>query len=198
MKNSAYPFGGFVEPKENWSKLPHQLIAAFPIIETLGEALVILYVLRHTWGFHDEDKRITTDEFERGRKYKDGTRMDNGIGLKPPTIRNGIKRAVKHGFIEVEVDAHDKARIRKYYRLRLVVKDLPSASKPFSHDSKSLSNRWQRINHRTEKETIERNHQGRNYRNAPFNGRHGSRHLDEPLQPSFSGEFIERMKGKTR
>lgn len=193
-----HPFNGFVEPKENWSKLPHQLIEAFPIIETLGEALVVLYVLRHTWGFHDDEKKITTDEFERGRKYKDGTRIDNGIGLKPPTIRDGIKRAIKHGFITVEIDARDRARIKKFYHLRMVVKDLPSGRKNLSHDSKTSSNRWSKSYQRTEKETIETNHRGRNHRNAPSNGRHGTRRLDESLQPSFSGEFIERMKGKTR
>jgi len=34
----------------------------------------VLYILRHTWGFQDTSKRITSDEFEHGRKRIDGTR----------------------------------------------------------------------------------------------------------------------------
>ena len=56
-------FTGFNEPKENWSKLPNEFVDALPMIETIGEMKVILYILRHTWGFHDDEKKITLDEF---------------------------------------------------------------------------------------------------------------------------------------
>ena len=72
---------GFAEPEQNWSKLPHQLIEALPLIETIGEMKVILYVLRHTWGYHDDEKKITLDEFCNGRKRRDGSRLDGGTGL---------------------------------------------------------------------------------------------------------------------
>ena len=74
-------FQGFEEPRENWSKLPHDFINVLPLIETIGEMKVILYILRHTWGFHDEDKKITIDEFEHGRKRKDQTRLVAGPRL---------------------------------------------------------------------------------------------------------------------
>lgn len=117
MNDPGAPFRGFLPPTENWSKLPHQLIEAFPLIETLGEALSILYVLRHTWGFGDEDKKISIDEFRYGRKRRNGTRLDHGTGLSEPTLREGLSRAIRHGFICVEIDDHDKGRVEKYYRL---------------------------------------------------------------------------------
>jgi len=115
MTQNTFP--GFVPPTENWSKLPHVLIEALPLIETVGELKIILYVLRHTWGYHETEKRISQDEFENGRKRKDGTRLDPGTGLSRNTIKDGIKRAVAHGFIIVETDDHDKARIQHWYRL---------------------------------------------------------------------------------
>jgi hypothetical protein len=110
-------FKGFATPKENWSKLPHEMIEAMPFVETVGELKVILYILRHTWGFQDEDKKITLDEFEHGRRRRNGSRIDNGLGLTRPTIIDGLKRAEEHGFIAVEVDTSDSARTKKYYSL---------------------------------------------------------------------------------
>jgi hypothetical protein len=144
-------FEGFGPPIENWSKLPHQFIDALPLIETIAEMKVILYVLRHTWGFQDDKKRITGDEFAEGRKTKDGTRLDNGTGLSKPSIRDGIKRAIEHGFLIVETDDSDKARIKKYYSLnQLGVKVLPPGGKSFTPRGKDSYPR-------TEKETLETN-----------------------------------------
>ena len=120
-------FEGFGDPQENWSKLPHDLIAQLPEIETIGEMKVILYVLRHTWGYQDNAKKITMDEFANGRKKRDGSRIDSGTGLSEPTLRAGIEKAIEHGFIAVEIDDSDKGRIKKIYSLR--VKDLPPTPK---------------------------------------------------------------------
>jgi len=117
------PFPGFDEPTSNYSKMPHTMIDSLPQIETLGEMKVILYILRHTWGFQDDQKKITLDEFESGRKLKDGTRMDGGTGLSKPTIMDGLKRAEQHGFIVVETDDSDKARVKRFYSLRMKGKD---------------------------------------------------------------------------
>jgi hypothetical protein len=114
-------FAGFPKPEQNWSKLPHCLIDALPQITTLAEMKVVLYVLRHTWGYQEfadwEAKRISTDEFMNGRKRRDGTRMDNGVGMSKPSIFDGLKRAVEHGFLVCYVDNTDLGRVTHYYRL---------------------------------------------------------------------------------
>jgi DNA-binding PadR family transcriptional regulator len=141
---SAQQFNGFEPPTENWSKLPHQFIDALPLVETIGEMKVILYILRHTWGFQDDEKKITLDEFANGRRRRDRTRLDNGTGLSKPTIINGLKRAIEHGFIQVEVDERDKGRVKKFYSLCASgVKKLD----PICKEAKP----------RSEKETLERN-----------------------------------------
>ncbi len=112
-------FKGFSDPKENWSKLPHEFIEALPTINSMSELKCILYILRHTWGYHDERKRITTDEFMDGRKRKDGTRIDSGTGLSKKSVILGLQRAEKHGFIEVDLDKRDMARMKKSYKLRM-------------------------------------------------------------------------------
>jgi hypothetical protein len=144
-------FAGFPDPQENWSKLPHALIEALPLIETAGEVKVILYILRHTWGYQDEEKRITVDEFMNGRRRRDGSRIDDGTGLSKPTILDGLKRAEMHGFIEVEVDDKDKGRVKKFYRLRM------QGSTFFTPGVKTLDSKGKESLLRTEKETLERN-----------------------------------------
>jgi len=144
-------FAGFALPKENWSKLPHELVARFPDFDSQGEVLVVLYILRHTWGFQefDEGKRISLDEFEHGRKKRGGARMDNGIGMSRNTIKRGIDSAVKHGFIQVVEDASDAARIKRWYSLVMRESEIDSRG---SKVNPLLS----KMNPRTKKDTLER------------------------------------------
>jgi hypothetical protein len=64
-------------------------------------------------------KKITTDEFMYGRKKKSAERIDIGTGLSKPSVIAGLKSAVAHGFLEEEIDDSDKARIKKYYKLKM-------------------------------------------------------------------------------
>lgn len=105
-------------PEENWSKLPHQFIdEAMPNINSLSELKVILYILRHTWGRGDDEKKITVDEFEKGRKNKSGERIDNGVGMSRNSIKSGLSLAQKHGYITIIKDNSDMARQKRIYRL---------------------------------------------------------------------------------
>lgn len=117
-ENSAQPFN-WGAPQENWCKMPFTLIDAMPLMETEAEIKIVLYILRHTWGYQEytSSKLISIDEFQRGRKRKDGTRIDNGTGMAKNSIKNGIRRAIEHGLIEVIEDNNDLARIKRYYRL---------------------------------------------------------------------------------
>ena len=112
-------FAGFEFPRQNWTKIPHALIDELHRFSTKGELAVVLYVLRHTWGFQDQWKKITLDEFENGRKRKDGSRMDGGVGMRKQAILKGIERAVEDGFLRVKKDTRDAARVEKHYMLNM-------------------------------------------------------------------------------
>jgi hypothetical protein len=158
-------FVGFELPKENWSKLPHTLIEALPQITSMAELKVILYILRHTWGFQefgeDQFKKITLDEFQNGRKARNKEtgkiyRMDHGTGLARANVIQGIRAAVAHGFIVKEQDDSDKARIENYYRLNM----LNLRKKGYRIETPGVSNQYlggiESIP-RSEKDTSERN-----------------------------------------
>jgi len=110
-------FTGFEEPQANYSKLPHALIDELNNINSVSELKVILYILRHTWGFRDSDKKITIDEFSNGRKRADGSRMDGGCGIHPNSVRAGLDAAIEHGYILMEEDASDLARNKRRYSI---------------------------------------------------------------------------------
>ena len=112
-------FSGFSDPEGFFTRLPHSFIDTLPDLTTLAELKVVLYILRHTWGFGDYDKpkRITTDEFMLGRKQKDRSRMDRGTGLSKQAVIDGLAIAEAHRFITVEWDTHDAARKHKSYCL---------------------------------------------------------------------------------
>lgn len=116
-------FQGFTleELKGEYIHLPSVWLDVFSAIDNLAELKVVLYVMRHTWGFreYEELKRISVDEFVHGRKRKGGGRVDHGTGLSDRAVVTGINKAVEHGYIEVEIDNSDKARIKKHYRLKI-------------------------------------------------------------------------------
>jgi DNA-binding PadR family transcriptional regulator len=144
-------FSGFYPPKENYSKLPHQLIDELHTFSSLAELKVVLYVMRHTWGYQDDYKRITLEEFEHGRKERDGSRIDKGVGMTKPSIIDGIKRAIEHGFLHAHTDETDNARVKKFYSLT------ESGLKSFTSEVKESDSSSKESSHRTEKETKERN-----------------------------------------
>jgi hypothetical protein len=90
-------------------------------IDNVAELKVVLYILRHTCGFQraEEAQRLTVDEFMNGRIFN-GRRIDRGTGLSEMSVRNGLKNAVKHGYIVCESDNSDKGNIKKCYKLRFL------------------------------------------------------------------------------
>src|SRR5947209_16924844 len=114
-------FTGFSKPEANFFRLPNEWTDITARITSLAEMKLVEYVLKHTWGYSEFDmvKKITTDEFMSGRKKKNGERIDQGTGLSKPSVIEGLNSAVKHGLLEVEIDDSDKARIKKYYKLKM-------------------------------------------------------------------------------
>jgi hypothetical protein len=169
MPDMESAFSGFSEPSENWSKLPHQFIEALPILSSESEIKVVLYVLRHTWGYGDTEKKITLNEFSTGRRRRDGSRIDNGTGQSINAIKDGLRRAIEHGFIECETDDSDKARSKTYYWLKMSNPDSwvsTSDTLPSEVDTRvsevdtqpsEVDTQPSEVDTRTEKETIERN-----------------------------------------
>lgn len=147
-------FSGFEKPTSNFCRIPNQFFDLLPSFATRSELIVVLYILRHTWGFDDDSKKITLDEFVNGRKRKDGSRIDSGTGLTKPSVVSGIKSAVEHQFIIVDKDDKDKARKERTYSL--------SRLKNLTPEVKEFNTRGKEIEHRSEKDTIERH-----YRKTP-------------------------------
>jgi hypothetical protein len=150
------PFEGFEAPRSNFFRLPNNWTDLTASMSSIAELKVVEYVLRHTWGFQEFGikKRITTDEFMNGRRHVDGTRIDKGTGLSKQSVITGIQLALEHGFLEEEVDNTDRARIKKFYSVRM--RDENSDVKNFDIGVKDLDSRGTNFGHRTEKETRER------------------------------------------
>jgi hypothetical protein len=114
-------FSGFDSPKQNWFRMPNEWVDICAEISSLAELKVVQYVMRHTWGHQEYGirKRISVDEFMNGRWKKNGERMDRGTGLSKPSVISGLRSAVERGLLIEEVDDSDKARVKKYYSLRM-------------------------------------------------------------------------------
>ncbi|MGH2480973.1 MAG: hypothetical protein ACRDHW_15065 [Ktedonobacteraceae bacterium] len=133
MTKYSDPFPGFAHPdNEGYTRIPNEFMEKeLSNIDSLAELKVILYLMRHTWGYQeymDSDtgegfKWITTEEFIHGRWKKRGrhkkAKIDDGTGLSDYGVRTGLKKAIEHGYILEDVNDQDKARIRKSYALKM-------------------------------------------------------------------------------
>lgn len=125
----AQGFNGFARPEQSWFRMPNNWTDITAGITSLAELKLVEYVLKHTWGYQEYEitKHITIDEFMSGRRRKDGSRIDRGTGLSKPSVISGLKSAVANGYLRVEVDDTDKARVKKYYRLRMAGEPIQTA-----------------------------------------------------------------------
>ena len=164
-------FQGFTIPERNYFLLPNEWIDICAEITNLAELKVILYVLRHTWGYQEYNtmKTITIDEFMHGRRRKNGSRLDKGTGLSNRSVIEGIKRAIEHKFLICTIDDTDKARTIKSYALHMMpntpdVKNVHSSYVDSTHqlcriytpDVKNVHSSSEESTHRSEKDTLER------------------------------------------
>ncbi len=166
---SEQTFVGFNKPETNFFRLPNEWTDITARVTSLAEMKLVEYVLKHTWGYSEFDmvKKITTDEFMSGRKKKSGERVDIGTGLSKPSVIAGLKSAVAHGLLEEETDDSDKARIKKYYKLKMkppIEEDEPE-KKDVQTDVKNLYIGVKKFNikgkeslHRSEKDTLRKIH----------------------------------------
>lgn len=112
-------FTGFDPPRQNWTKVPNALFDALPRFSSHAELAVVLYCVRSTWGYGTASRRITLDEFENGRKRRDGSRIDAGCGMSRASIISGLKRAIAHGFLVATEEGPDGGRMSKRYAVRI-------------------------------------------------------------------------------
>src|SRR3990170_2672346 len=153
-------FPGFDIPRQNWFKLPYNWTDLTAGMQSWAEQKIVEYVLRHTWGYQEYGglKKITLDEFEKGRKRGDGSRVDRGGGVHRQAIISGIRQSVDDGFLIEETDDSDKGRVKKYYGLHM----LPSLVGEEGYENHT-PDVWQshirrvETTRRSEKETKERN-----------------------------------------
>ncbi len=108
-------FTGFFQSSSEEDFL-YQYTDALPKFTSLAEAKMVLYIYAYT-GRIGARVKITVDEFMHGLKTPDGTRFDEGTGLSERAFHRGLRRAVQHGFVQVEIDDTDLAG-PKYYALR--------------------------------------------------------------------------------
>ncbi len=167
-------FTGFPSPTRNFFSLPHEMINIIAEIKNLAELKVIIYVIRHTWGYQEYGitKAITVEEFMHGRRRTDGSRIDNGTGLlSDRSVKDGIKAAIEHGYLICDVDDTDKARIKKAYALKMQpdsgqvvstplfswgVDTTPQAGSIYPSEVQNLPLGGAKSTPRSEKDTLER------------------------------------------
>lgn len=162
-------FAGFERPESNWFKMPTTWTDITASIDNLAELKVVEYILRHTWGYQEYElkKHITIEEFVRGRKHRDGSRIDRGTGLSERSVYYGLEKATNDGLIEQEVDDSDPGRIKKKYSLKMRNGDIQQTSPQALQSGvqtlhpplQDLHPRGAKDAPRTEKDTLERNQQ---------------------------------------
>lgn len=226
-QESEAVFIGFTQASihDEYFRIPTMWINVCAEIDNLAELKVVQYVMRHTWGYQEYGtmKQIKLDEFVNGRKFRRGERagerMDFGTGLSQKAVIAGLERAVKHGFLVCTIDESDKARVKKYYALKVADEELVEEPELEDYEAETdLNNNYSDLNDkhpdlnnnqiggeyhsdRTKERTLEQTHRTRDIREAspPINVDENIRYLPPPEQrqgkshtaPAFLRDALE-------
>ena len=122
---SESEFQGFSPPTENYFKVPNDI---FDLAYRYGlgfvDVLVLQYMFRHTWGYHNPDGVwMTADEIAHGRRFKQkDARYDHGIGKDLSGVYRALKKLRKLGLVVCRFGLQDEdasAPQHREYNLRL-------------------------------------------------------------------------------
>lgn len=75
----------------NFTQAPN-IVFDFLLPDLSGaETKCLMYIIRHTYGYHKGSDRIALSQFEKGIKTKDGVIVDRGTGLSRKSIIEALK-----------------------------------------------------------------------------------------------------------
>ena len=133
-------FSGFLEPEENWYRLPNDWFDIWHVIRNgHGSRFAPMlkmteYILKHTWGAgrFNGQVELSADEIRSGRRRNKSERFDHGTGISANSVQNAGKALAEFGLLEIEQDQVDLARRLRTYRPHIPEKLEEQASEPFT------------------------------------------------------------------
>jgi len=132
----TYQFGGFQSPR--YTPTPDELFDELlaPGRLTEGELRLVLYIIRHTFGWKKDSDAISLSQISEGIFRKDGSRLDWGAGISRATAARAVTGLERKGII-VATRKQTAARGNETttYRLRMVDASVP----PSHHETRVVS-----------------------------------------------------------
>src|SRR3954471_257059 len=98
--DDTIPFRGFKRPR--YTQVPDELIDDIMVDLTGAELKVLLYVIRHTFGYGKDSDTISLSQMLNGIHRSDGTIVDRGTGLSKKTLLTAINTLESRKFILTE------------------------------------------------------------------------------------------------
>ena len=125
-ENTDYQFQGFQSPR--YTPTPDELFDELlaPGRLTEGELRVLLYIIRHTFGWKKESDTISLSQLTDGISRKDGTHLDWGAGVSRPTAVRAVQGLERKGIIVVaRKQSAERGNETTTYGLRMATQIAP-------------------------------------------------------------------------
>ncbi len=111
-------FSGFHKPA--YTQVPDEIFDEIAPLLRGPELRVLLYIVRHTFGWKKDSDRISLSQFTSGIVKRDGTVVDRGCGAGRSAIKEALRTLEADGYIEREqVCSKDMGHEPTTYRLRM-------------------------------------------------------------------------------
>ena len=134
--NPLANFKGYRLP--SYTQIPDQLFDEQLHLLTHGELRVLLYIMRHTFGYKREGDHLAARQIAEGIKRRDGSHVDYGTGLSIRQVRTVVGSLEDKGLITIRREVGDNGTERNYYAVRLVEVQ-PGSEVDFTPPMKSAS-----------------------------------------------------------
>ena len=117
----AHPLDGFQGyAMPGYTQIPDELLDAQLHILSHAELKVLLYIMRHTFGYKRDGDHLSARQISEGITRRDGTRVDHGTGCAIATVRRTVQRLEAVGLIVVHREqSDDSGDASNYYAIRI-------------------------------------------------------------------------------
>lgn len=116
-ENNHYRFQGFASPTT--TPVPDQLFDELLYHLSPTEIVVLLYIIRRTYGFKKDSDNISLNQMVNGIVTKDGRALDHGTGLSKATVARSLNSLEEKGVIErIRRRSTDRGDEPTTYRVR--------------------------------------------------------------------------------
>lgn len=129
-----------IEIEDGWTSIPNFYLQALMPYLTDPEYKCLMYIARHTYGWHKEEDQISLSQFKEGFTNQEGNKYDYGTGLCLSAIEKALLE-LQYAKLIIKVESGKSYKIPTKWKLQQDLSAVDYDYLNYKYDLKKKTNR---------------------------------------------------------